>query len=100
MGTISGVAIWPNSSHRESAAFVATLEARLAALRVQPAMRAEFMQEMRRFLPVTAVRDTIEREPYWSYLTDVVIDLGRKAVIAADTAAQTTVGRTRRSRRS
>jgi len=38
---------------------------------------------MRRFLPVTAVRDTIEREPYWSYLTDVVTDLGRKSVIAA-----------------
>ena len=33
---------------------------------------------------VTAVRDTIEREPYWSYLTDVVTDLGRKSVISAD----------------
>ena len=48
----------------------------------QPAMRADFMQEMRRFLPVAAVRDTIERAPYWSYLTDLIADLGRKAIAA------------------
>lgn len=72
---------------REAAAFVAALEPRLAALRGEPAMRAEFMQEMRRFLPVATVRDTIEQEPYWRYLTDVVIELGRKAVAALPTAS-------------
>jgi hypothetical protein len=71
---------------REAAAFVAALEARIAALRVRPAMRADFMQEMRRFLPVAAVRDTIERAPYWSYLTDVVAELGRKAIAALPAA--------------
>ena len=71
----------------ESAAFVAALEARLAALRARPAMRAEFMQEMRRFLPVAAMRETIEREPYWRYLTDVVTELGRKAMAALPAAA-------------
>ncbi len=72
---------------REAAAFVAALEVRLAALRVQPAMRADFMQEMRRFLPVAAVRDTVEREPYWSYLTDIITELGRKAMAASPAAA-------------
>ncbi len=72
---------------RESAALVTALKARLAELRVRPAMRAEFMQEMRRFLPVAAVRETIEREPYWRYLTDVVTELGRKAMVALPAAA-------------
>ena len=67
---------------REEAVFIASLESRLAALRSQPDMRGEFMKEMRRFLPVTAVRDIIEHMPYWSYLTDVATDLGRKAVAA------------------
>lgn len=65
---------------REVAAFIASLDARLAALLAQPDMRGEFIKEMRRFLPVGVVRDTIEKEPYWSYLTDVVTDLGRKAM--------------------
>lgn len=68
--------------NREAAAFIASLDARLAALRVEPDMRGEFMKEMRRFLPVAVVRDTIEKEPYWSYLTDVVTDLGRNAMAA------------------
>ncbi len=67
---------------QEGAAFVAALESRIAALRVQPAMRADFMQEMRRFLPVAAVRDTIDRAPYWSYLTEIIAELGRKAIAA------------------
>jgi hypothetical protein len=67
---------------REAADFVSALETRIAALRTQPAMREDFMQEMRRFLPVAAVRETIETEPYWSYLIEVVTELGRKAVAA------------------
>ena len=67
---------------REKADFIAALEARLAGLRGQPDMRAEFMKEMQRFLPAATVRDTIEKEPYWSYLTQVVTELGQKAVMA------------------
>ena len=67
---------------REKADFIAALEARLAGLRGQPVMRAEFMKEMQRFLPAATVRDTIEKEPYWSYLTQVVTELGQKAVMA------------------
>jgi hypothetical protein len=48
----------------------------------QPDTRASFMTEMRLFLPAATVRDTIEKEPYWTYLTQVVTDLGEQAVAA------------------
>lgn len=67
---------------RAAAAFIAAINARLLALREQPDVRGEFMKEMRRFLPVAAVRDTIEKEAYWSYLADAVADVGRQAVVA------------------
>lgn len=68
---------------REAAAFVASLEARLAALRTQSDVRLEFIKEMRRFLPVAAVRETIEKASYWGYLTEIMAELCRKAVVAA-----------------
>jgi predicted nucleotidyltransferase component of viral defense system len=67
---------------RKTVYFIAALEARLAVLRGKPDVRADFMKEMRRFLPATAMRDTVEKEPYWSYLTQVVTELGQKAVAA------------------
>jgi hypothetical protein len=65
---------------QKEAVFIALLEERLRALATQPEMHGDFMKEMRRFLPTATVRDTIEREPYWSYLTQVVAELGQKAV--------------------
>lgn len=67
---------------RENAEFVTLLTERTAALRNQPAMREDFMKEMRRFLPAATVRDTIEKEAYWSYLADLVEDLRKKAMAA------------------
>lgn len=69
---------------RDEAEFAALLQGRIAALKGQPELRENFMKEMRRFLPAATVRDTIEKEIYWSYLTDVVGDLGRKAVAALE----------------
>lgn len=63
----------------EDAEFVTLLTERTAALRTQPVMREDFMKEMRRFLPAATIRDTIEKEAYWSYLADLVDDLGKKA---------------------
>jgi hypothetical protein len=67
---------------RKQGDFMASLAARLTALRRQPDTRASFMTEMRRFLPAATVRDTIEKEPYWTYLTQVVTDVGEQAVAA------------------
>ena len=67
---------------REDAEFVTLLTERTAALQTQPAMREDFMKEMRRFLPAATVRDTIEKEAYWSFLVGLVEDLGKKAMAA------------------
>jgi len=67
---------------REAADFITLLEQRLTALGTQPELRAAFMKEMRRFLPAAIVRDTLEQDSYWAYLTRVVIDLGRQAMAA------------------
>jgi hypothetical protein len=45
-------------------------------------MRKEFLKEMRRFLPSATVRDTIEKEAFWIYLTQRVEDFGREAMSA------------------
>jgi predicted nucleotidyltransferase component of viral defense system len=69
--------------HRsDEAEFTTILGERLTALVTQAGMREDFMKEMRRFLPAATVRDTIENESYWSYLTRIVSDLGRKAMEA------------------
>jgi len=67
---------------REAAGFIALLDERITALGAQPEIRTEFMKEMRRFLPASIVRDTVERDSYWVYLTRVISDLGRRAVAA------------------
>lgn len=67
---------------REKAEFKTLLTERTVSLQKQPAMRADFMKEMRRFLPAATVRNTIEMEGYWSYLGDLVNDLGKKALAA------------------
>ncbi len=66
----------------EDAEFVTLLTERMASLRTQPVMREDFIKEMRRFLPTATVRDRIEKEAYWSYLTDLVDDLGKKVMTA------------------
>jgi len=52
---------------------------RISALKAEPARREDFMKELRRFLPAATVRETIEQEQYWTYLTGVLEDLARKA---------------------
>jgi hypothetical protein len=71
------------SDHQhEDAEFVKLLTERTASLRTQPVMQEDFIKEVRRFLPTATVRDTIEKEAYWSYLADLVDDLGKKAMEA------------------
>ena len=67
---------------REEAEFTALLKERIASIKTQPEMRKEFLNEMRRFLPSTTVRDTIEKEAFWIYLTQRVEDFGREAMSA------------------
>ena len=64
---------------RDDAEFHASLKERLDAMKSRPEIREDFMKEMRRFLPAATVRETIEAEPYWAYLIQVVEDLVRKS---------------------
>ena len=64
---------------RDDAEFHALLKERLDAMKSRPEIREDFMKEMRRFLPAVTVRETIEAEPYWAYLIQVVEDLVRKS---------------------
>ena len=69
------------SDHRRGPAeFTALLGERINALKTEPARRKDFMKELRRFLPAATVRDTVEQEAYWTYLSEVVQDMARKAL--------------------
>jgi predicted nucleotidyltransferase component of viral defense system len=55
---------------------------RLKALKTQPAMRSDFVAEMRRFLPAATVRGTIENAVYWDFLNGTLQEQTAQAVKA------------------
>lgn len=65
---------------RTESEFVDLLRARIEAIKTQPEMREDFVEEMRRFLPAATARNTIETIPFWSYLRQLVDDLSRQAM--------------------
>ncbi len=67
---------------RDNVEFSRHLDERLAALKTEPKIRADFRKEMRRFLPANTVRDTIDNAAYWSVLCGLVNDLCKKALAA------------------
>lgn len=61
------------SDHRRDAAgFTRNLLERLARMKTDPAIRAAFVKEIRRFLPANVVRDTIGKDDYWLFLLSVL----------------------------
>ncbi|MCP5537592.1 MAG: nucleotidyl transferase AbiEii/AbiGii toxin family protein [Akkermansiaceae bacterium] len=60
--------------------FKSRLEDRTKALKRDAEMQKDFVVEMRRFLPVSTVIETVERSDYWEYLTNVISDLGGRAM--------------------
>jgi hypothetical protein len=65
---------------REGDEFVSLLQSRSAALKAEPHLREDFLREMRRFLPATTVRDTLESPAWWAYLTQVLEEQVRLAM--------------------
>jgi hypothetical protein len=43
-------------------------------------LREDFLKEMRRFLPATTVRDTLENPAWWAYLTQLIEEQVRLAL--------------------
>ena len=58
-------------------AYVTLLEQRIALLKNDVQARVDFLKEMRRFLPVATVRDTLENSAWWTYLTQVIEEQAR-----------------------
>lgn len=59
--------------HRQSVgSFTAQLTSRRELLRTNPALRVDFVSEMKRFLPVQVVTETVENPDFWRYLADLV----------------------------
>jgi predicted nucleotidyltransferase component of viral defense system len=67
--------------------FSAQLRSRIKELSTRSACREDFRREMQRFLPASIVRDTVDKDDYWTYLTGGVEDVGRKALTALASAA-------------
>jgi predicted nucleotidyltransferase component of viral defense system len=67
---------------RERVEFVERLRNRVDRLSADEAMREDFLKEMRRFLPATTVRDTVEKPEYWLWLSGVVAEQTKMAVDA------------------
>ena len=77
------LAIMPRkvADHRQTPeAFSASLRDRTAHMKSDPSMRVEFVKEMQRFLPAATVRETVEQETYWGYLTELVRSEGARAM--------------------
>lgn len=68
--------------HRTHAEFRRLVAERLKALTEQPAMRSDFIAEMRRFLPAATVRGTLENVGYWDFLTQTLNEQSTLAIEA------------------
>ena len=67
--------------HRRSTEeFRALLQGRVGELKKSEALRNDFIKEMLRFLPAEVTAQTVEQEPYWQYLNQVIGEESQKAI--------------------
>lgn len=57
-----------------AATFLDALNARKRQLQEDKRLHSAFVHEMTRFLPARVVAETIEKEPFWAYLSELVAD--------------------------
>lgn len=67
---------------REKSEFHERLTERVNSIKTDPSTRDDFLKEMQRFLPATAVRDTLAQPVWWHYLAGVLEDQVRLALAA------------------
>ena len=60
--------------------FLSHLQSRVGELGTSEALRKDFINEMRRFLPTAVTAQTVEQEPYWQYLIQVIGEETEKAL--------------------
>ena len=77
------------ADHNQTAAdFAGELQARLSALNTDPAQRAAFVAEMRRFLPSRLAEKTIARGDYWTYLVNLLAEESRRILAKTPAASR------------
>ena len=84
-GIVLPTSLIPQKIHdhqRGFAEFATLLTRRTESLTAAPQVRTDFLQEMRRFLPVATVRDTLEMPDWWTYLSQVIAEQSRLALHA------------------
>lgn len=59
--------------------FMGLLTARSNALLIEPKLRVDFRNEMRRFLPSGLAQETVEQPAFWTYLTELVSEQCQRA---------------------
>lgn len=67
---------------RNGDAFSAQLRSRIKELANQHTCREGFYRDMQQFLPSSLARETLEKDDYWAYLTQVIEDVVDKALAA------------------
>jgi len=66
--------------HRSNEEFRSLLQGRVGELKKSEALRNDFIKEMRRFLPAAVTAQTVEQEPYWQYLNQIIGEESQKAI--------------------
>lgn len=69
--------------HRQTPeSFVSLLSERVGDLSTHPRLREEFLKEMRRFLPSSAVGSTLENPAWWMYLCNLLREQSDQVIAA------------------
>jgi predicted nucleotidyltransferase component of viral defense system len=63
---------------QEFPSFLEQLQQRIMLLQSDPAVRKDFLAEMRRFLPPEVFGENLETDEFWTYLIGLVTDKGEK----------------------
>ena len=66
--------------HAQTDAYLNAFAERTAALKKNPGIAKEFRKEMARFLPNETVRETVDSEKFWEYLSNLLEDYYKQIV--------------------
>jgi predicted nucleotidyltransferase component of viral defense system len=64
-----------NDHHCSPRQFLKLFQERAEELKIEPALRLDFKQEMQRFLPTELIKQTVNQAAFWSFLVQLMQDL-------------------------
>jgi predicted nucleotidyltransferase component of viral defense system len=69
-----------NDHHAQADAYLNAFSERAASLKRNPEIAKEFRKEMSRFLPTETVKETVNSEKFWEYVSNLLEDYQRQLV--------------------